>query len=201
MKRKKLHSRKEKALRRVALAVALLLAVNYVQLGFYLFPAQALWESREYYGLTEMKVIHREDLTFLSEGEEALHLAVLDWDFPWGWFVYSGSAIDCAGDGAVHAAWEYRESTGDQESIAVFGRVDDQNVRSIEIYFREYEKLLEEGQTPHTARFTVDEFIKTENGRCFLTFFEWEKDTCIKTLIAYDAEGNVVEQQELARGW
>ena len=206
MKQKKVLTRKQRALRRVVVAVALMLALSYMYHSFYLLPVQALHDSYERYGVQEPKVVLRQDAAvlgddgtyYLSSGKEAGHLTRLRYEPILGWVSQGTRVLDCGDGGGVHARWE-REGG----PLLLWGRVDSREVCRIVCSVEEAPEFLVSMETPFTAVYTVEEFIPEGDARYFYSVFDWEGNCwtteCYITMTAYDEAGNVVAEEDLTR--
>lgn len=206
MKQKKVLTRKQRALRRVVVAVALMLALSYMYHSFYLLPVQALHDSYERYGVQEPKVVLRQDAAvlgddgtyYLSSGKEAVHLTRLRYEPILGWVSQGTRVLDCGDGGGVHARWE-REGG----PLLLWGRVDSREVCRIVCSVEEAPEFLVSRETPFTAVYTVEEFIPEGDARYFYSMFDWEGNCWTTeyyiTMTAYDAAGNVVAEEDLTR--
>lgn len=129
---KRLYTRRARALRRAAVALALLLFCNVVLHIGYLLPIQAIRLAEESEGVYEPtravmnqwrpNMMHLTDCLYLNEGEHSLslgctHLTPLGWDDS---FVWPGDAFD---GGDVQAGVVDMSRKGHERLLVFYGRV------------------------------------------------------------------------------
>ena len=214
MRRKKLRTRKQRAILWSAGAVCLFLWMNLALHIGYLLPAQAFWEMEEQIGAGDLEVVDRRWETgsdfFLSAGwlslagnEHAVVLAPERWTYT-GWQINGPEVLIC-GDGApvhvgIFSVQRTQFATGRPEpgeawapfqtTVYLFGRVDDPDIRSLRL-----ELGARDGEGEN-AELTTDraEWIVRDDGADFLLQQEFGGFliTDLQQTTAYDAAGNVV---------
>lgn len=183
-KKKKLRTRKQRAIRQVLWALlALLVACELCNVGR-LLPIQAIWDSEERYGvgymdldtvtwmhvpethLTHLRCLRvNEKVTFLG----GTYLTVM------GWVENFGIALDCTGEDPIYAARHdmYRREKEHSSLWIVFGRVDDPAVTDLQVCIRQQAAWDENGDPTaweDLGIFTVeaDEWFTQAGRRYFL---------------------------------
>lgn len=214
MKRKKLPTRRRRALRRVVWALLLLLAVNhFFQVG-YLLPGQAVRDEEEREGTGRtwavesrwMPVLYRTHRFSLRENENAVLLGNTYFS-PFGWQTTTGCALDCSEAAAVHAA-EHRISRDGKGTVdCYFGRIDDPAIERVAVSIQEV--TYDQGQETRRElrRLTAErsEFL-TRDGRTFFWLMEVQdgeidpEQIIQPVLIAWGENGTVVAEFTIRQG-
>lgn len=177
MKQKKLPTRKRQALRRIALALVVLLAVNHWSNSFFLLPYQAVRDNEETYGLYDTKVIKRlwmkelvsTDLIYLTAEKKAMMLSFVEFDFPMGWESWSVETLDCSAGDLFYAGRAWRRTKpnddGEQELHHVFfGKLNSWDIKKLTISIV-YDNR--DGETVE-KRLEMTDFIEKDDERYFL---------------------------------
>ena len=214
MRRKKLLTRKQRAIRWGVGAVCLFLWMNLALHVGYLLPVQAFWEMEEQIGAGDLEVVDRRWETgsdfFLSAGwlslagnEHAVVLAPERWTYT-GWQINGPEVLACDDGAPLHVGILSVQRTqfangspepGEdwapfQTTVYLFGRVDDPDIRSLRM---ELGARREDGET---LEVTADraEWIVRDDGAYFLLRQEFGGFliTDLQQTTAYDAAGNVV---------
>lgn len=221
MKKNKLPTRKQLALRRLALALITLLAVNHVFQCFFLLPMQAVRHSEEAYGVHSTAVVKRRWLSemqnsrllYLCAGEETLSLWGVNFEFPMGWVSWEGGVVDCSDEKPLHASWTYMANRRPhstymrdwerQYHLFFCGRLDDWDICKLDIRIS-YEVSGEDGTfEPRQSTWTVTDFPEKGGRRYFLAETVPEDLPMVShyiqniILTAYDRSGNIVAEQDL----
>lgn len=213
MKRKKLPTRRRRALRRVGWALLLLLAVNhFFQVG-YLLPGQAVRDEEEREGTGRtwtvesrwVPVLHPTQRFYLRENENAVLLGNTYFS-PFGWQTTTGCALDCSEPAPVYAACHSMSRDGKPTLLFYFGRIDDPAIETVVVSVEEI--TYDQGQEirKELRRLTAErsDFL-IRDGRTFFWLMEtrdWEKDPeqiIRPVLTAYEANGTVVEEFDIRR--
>lgn len=131
IKKKRLCTRKRRALRRIGWALLALLLVNTVCHTYYLFPVQRLWTVEELQGCGRTKVVERmwQDgcLWYLTENGNTVLLAAQKPTLT-GWQAEAVGALDCMENAPFHGGI-LRQGT----AYYAFGRVDDPKVARVQL--------------------------------------------------------------------
>ena len=214
MRRKKLLTRKQRAVCWGAGAVCLFLWMNLALHIGYLLPVQAFWEMEEQIGAGDLEVVDRHWETgsdfFLSAGwlslagnEHVVVLAPERWTYT-GWNI-SGPEVLICDDGAplhvgIYAVQRSQFAAGVpgpgedwvpfQTTVYLFGRVDDPDIRSLRM---ELDANRGDGE-PLEVTTDRAEWIVRDDGAYFLLRQEFGGFliTDLQQTTAYDAAGNVV---------
>lgn len=141
---KKCYTRKQRALRRLALAVLLLAALNLLGVVNSL-PAQAARDAAAEVNLTKPQVIYRYHsdalpiyrfaVQELIEGENGIVLCSLEFHPLLGWGVWDRCAAAIRRGETMALGWRYH-GQGEAESARLFGRVDDERIARIVLRWR-----------------------------------------------------------------
>ena len=143
-KREKLYVRRRWVLRRFAIFLLVLLAVNhFMQIGF-LLPIQGIRQVEERQGAPHGRVlardwapeIHRTHLVYLTAAEDAVTLADTYLSL-YGWMGGFGWTLDCT-TGEPLCAGEMTMSRDEREETVCYyyGRVDDPAIERVEVSVR-----------------------------------------------------------------
>lgn len=141
MKMRKNSSRKRGALWALAGAAALLVLVLYFT-DYGLLPAQGVGQVERRLGTGPTWIAKRLGKPpvaaapvarlYLSAGEDVVLFTRSQWDLASGWTGW-GQAVDCSGEGALHAGCELvRDDYTGEYVIYLFGRVEDGRAVSLE---------------------------------------------------------------------
>ena len=208
MKRKKLPTRRRRALRRVGWALLLLLAVNhFFQVG-YLLPGQAVRDEEEREGTGRtwtvesrwIPVLHPTQRFYLRENENAVLLGNTYFS-PFGWQTTMGCALDCSEPAPVYAACHSMSRDGKPTLLCYFGRIDDPAIETVVVSIQEV--TYDQGQETRRElrRLTAErsEFF-TRDGRTFFWLMEVQdgevdpEQIIQSVLTAWGEDGTVVTE-------
>lgn len=213
-RKKRVYTRRQMALRRIAQAVICLLAVNHLCMFFFFLPGQAVRYEEEEKGVYDAKVIVRDwtpeftkvmdyetaDFIYLTANDRALCFSTMDHSMLYGWQAQS-SVLECSGRKAFFADWSAVEIGNWEREVVFFGRVDDYRIRRVEFKVEELAEFVDEGETAKVWTLMADDFIEKDGRRYLYERMDWvsqiEASAYKMTATAYDAAGNVVERQEL----
>ena len=214
MRRKKLLTRKQRAIRWGLGAVCLFLWMNLALHVGYLLPVQAFWEMEEQIGAGDLEVVDRRWETgsdfFLSAGwlslagnEHAVVLAPEQWTYT-GWQINGPEVLACDDGAPLHVGilsvqrTQFANGTPEpgedwvpfQTTVYLFGRVDDPDIRSLRM---ELDANRGDGE-PLEVTTDRAEWIVRDDGAYFLLRQEFGGFliTDLQQTTAYDAAGNVV---------
>lgn len=164
---KKSHTRKQRALRRLALAVLLLAALNMTGAVNFL-PRQAMREQVEKWNLTEARVIkycynnampaRRYARQYLVAGQEGIALFSVGAEPLRGWWVTAGQAVPLRDGEPLTLAYSC-QAQGVAYAAQVFGRVDDERIVRIVLRWRPGTGIEDDfryWELPQEAFFRVD---------------------------------------------
>lgn len=214
MRRKKLLTRKQRAIRWGVGAVCLFLWMNLALHVGYLLPVQAFWEMEEQIGAGDLEVVDRRWETgsdfFLSAGwlslagnEHAVVLAPERWTYT-GWQISGPEVLACDDGAPLHVGilsvqrTQFANGTPEpgedwvpfQTTVYLFGRVDDTDIRSLRM---ELDARREDGEH---LEVTTDraEWIVRDDGAYFLLQQEFGGFliTDLQQTTAYDAGGHII---------
>ena len=213
-KREKLPARRRWVARRIAVFLLLLLAVNHVLHLGYLLPVQGIRDIEERQGAPHGQTlarlwtpeVHATHLVYLRGSEKAVtiadtYLTVYGWMGGFGW------TLDCTEDAPLYAGEMTMRQDDQTETVCCYyGRVDDPEIARVEIsvrgaYYAETVELWEEA-----ANLPVEgeDFVQRDEGRYFLVEDirqEWPYDSSGRAwIIAYDEDGNVMEEFQIDQG-
>ena len=213
MKKKRLVSRRHRALRNIAIAVLVILLTRYVNL-YSLTPIQAIEQAKERSGIfaptevvtyCEVPEMHRFHRLYMIENENTVALTNTVLQFI-GWTTGSAFAVDCTEDRPVHcgAMALDRSRDNDGKHLAFYyGRIDSSSVERVEIV----EIVLEKSLTYPEERFnyitdTIDiprsEWI--ERDGYYLFFHETTEEDNPEAQFyyrCYDDAGNIIYQENI----
>ena len=213
MKKKQVLSRKQLALRRLAIAAVLMVLINHFFLLGLIFPRQCIWKLEEREGARHTSVvtrdwapeIHKTHLVYLTENDEttlfgSTYLSV------YGWFAGFSVALDCSEEAPLYAGRSYM-SRDDGRIMYFFGRVDDPAIETVEISLRSQE-WNEAAQAPfyrEIRRLSTAKLLEKDGRRYFLQrdSGEWDNETCSPpwpVAIGYDSAGNEVARVDIMQG-
>lgn len=211
MKKKRLISRRQRALRNIGIAVIVILLTRYVNL-YSLTPMQAIEQAKERSGIfaptevvtyCEVPEMHRFHRLYMIENENTVALTNTVLQFI-GWTTGSAFAVDCTEDRPVHcgAMALDRSRDNDGKHLAFYyGRVDSSLVERVEIV----EIVLEKTPIDPDDRFkyitdTIDiprsEWI--ERDGYYLFFHETTEEDNPESQFyyrCYDDAGNIIYQE------
>lgn len=170
-KKKKLETRKHKAIRRtVIFFVWLLLAASCHLYG--IFPMQAVRDTEENYNTGRTQAVRRmappaeikvgARLFYLTANEHAVLLSAVQFHPLYGWLDSTGAPLDCSRKAPVYAGvWAVHNGEGESKGVPsayyIFGRVDEPDIAKLRIRVQ----YLDETQSAETYR---DAFFM-ESGR------------------------------------
>ena len=214
-KRERVYSRRRMVLRRFAVFLIALLAVNHIfQLGF-LLPVQAIRQVEERQGVPHGETlarlwtpeIHRTHLVYLRGSENAVTIADTYLTL-YGWMGGFGWTLDCATGEPLHAGemTMYRDGGAHGTVCSYFGRVDDPEIARVEISVRGayYVDGAEAWEEAVNLPVEGEDFLTRDEGRYFLVEDirpEWPYDSARRAwVIAYDHAGNVVTEFQIEQG-
>ena len=209
-KREKLYSRPRMVLRRFAVFLIALVAVNHLmQLGF-LLPVQAIRQLEERQGAPHGETlarlwtpeVHRTHLVYLRAHEDAVTIADTYLSI-YGWMGGFGWTLDCTEEAPLYAGemTMYRDGGAHGTVCCYYGRVDDPDIARVEVsvrgaYYMDGAEVWEEA-----ASLTAEEedFLEWRGRRHFLLHQvmdgDWPYDSARRAwVIAYDGAGNVVAE-------
>lgn len=214
MRRKKLLTRKQRAIRWGVGAVCLFLWMNLALHVGYLLPVQAFWEMEEQIGAGDLEVVDRRWETgsdfFLSAGwlslagnEHAVVLAPERWTYT-GWQISGPEVLACDDGAPLHVGilsvqrTQFANGTPEpgedwvpfQTTVYLFGRVDDPDIRSLRM---ELDAHREDGE-PLEVTTDRAEWIARDDGAYFLLQQEFGGFlvTDLQQTTAYDAGGHII---------
>ena len=214
MRRKKLLTRKQWAVRWGVGAVCLFLWMNLALHIGYLLPIQAFWEMEEQIGAGDLAVVDRRWETgsdfFLSAGwlslagnEHAVVLAPERWTYT-GWQISGPEVLACDDGAPLHVGilsvqrTQFANGTPEpgedwvpfQTTVYLFGRVDDPDIRSLRM---ELDAHREDGE-PLEVTTDRAEWIARDDGAYFLLQQEFGGFlvTDLQQTTAYDAGGHII---------
>ena len=208
MRKKRLYTRRQAALRRLVLTVIVAICVNHVCMTGFLIPWQVRRLQQERYGIQNAEVIEKlygkdwsAEWMYLMAGEDAMLLSRMDWFPLLGWNSNGSNVLDCSGEAPFHVDWS---QVGDgAKEIIFFGRAEKEDFREIEFLLELPENAEIQGSPAWTGRLTADQFIEKGGKRYFLVRMDWPHKVwagkCTMTATAYDGSGMVVEELELNR--
>ena len=209
MRRKKMLTRKGRAIRLVAAALLLLFYANFACNTGYLLPIQAILEQKERIGAGKLETVEwrldPEMEAFLYSGQICLLAnsdvtALVDLSFSPlnGWRAWSETLLTeeeqtlYVGAESFRSIFPRDREPGEpwNEIVYLFGRVDDPDIRSLRM---ELGARREDGET---LEVTADraEWIVRDDGAYFLLWQEFDgfRIPDLQQTTAYDAAGNVV---------
>ena len=215
-KREKLYSRPRMVLRRFAVFLIALVAVNHLmQLGF-LLPVQAIRQVEERQGAPHGETlarlwtpeVHRTHLVYLRAHEDAVTLADTYLGL-YGWMGGFGWTLDCTEELPLYAG-EMTMYRDEREGTVCYyyGRVDDPTIETVMISVRGelYDETTKTAYWEEAARLTAEpeDFLERKGYRCFLLshiITDWPYDSGRHAwATGYDAAGNVVAEFEIQEG-
>ena len=214
-KREKLYSRPRMALRRLAVFLITLVAVNHLmQLGF-LLPVQAIRQVEERqgapHGATLARLwtpeVHRTHLVYLRGSEKAVTIADAYLTI-YGWIGGFGWTLDCTEEAPLYAGemTMYRDGGAHGTVCCYYGRVDDPEIIRVEVSVRGayYDETSGTEIWEEAANLPVEGFIQREEGRYFLVEDiqeDWPYDSGRRAwVIAYNRAGDVVTEFQIEMG-
>lgn len=210
-----LPSRRRRALKHLAIALAVMLVVNQATCMGLLLPIQALWKVEEREGVRGRIVtcrwdprIHRTDLFFLTENEDMVflgntYLTILGWNPGFGW------AVDCTEDRPLHAGEDASSREGFGTVWYFYGRVDDPAIETVEISLRAitgWDEARQKNVYTEHSRLTArrEDFLEKEGRRYFLLdcrLEDWPEDSGVHAFaLGLDGSGKVVTEREIDDG-
>ena len=213
VKKTVLPSRRRRALKRTAIALALLFCINYIMHIGLLLPRQAVHqiEERNATGWTQVVArewtpeIHKTHLAYLSQNENATLFSSTYLTF-YGWRVGFGVALDCTEEAPAHAGFStmYRN---DEQAWYFFGRVDDSAVQRVELSLcrEEADAMSHPVLGAEVRRITDLELIEQSGRRYFWVKDggEWDTDRYNRLrpiLLGFDESGSEILRMEIKEG-
>ena len=215
-KREKVYSRKRWVLRRFAVFLIALLAVNhFMQLGF-LLPIQGIRQVEERLGAPHGAVldrqwtpeIHRTHLVYLTASEKAVTVADTYLSV-YGWFGGFGWALDCTAGEPLYAGemTMYRDGGAHGTVCCYYGRVDDPAIETVAVSVRGayYKDGGEQWEEVSCLTAGPEDFLEWNGRRHFLLREvmdgNWPYDSGRHAwVVGYDDAGNVVTEFEIQEG-
>ena len=212
-KRTPLPSRKRVALRRIAIAAAVIFCVNFFMHIGLLLPIQAIWQLEEREGARHTSVVtrdwapevHRAHLVYLTENDDttlfgSTYLTI------YGWMAGFSVALDCTEEAPLYAGRSYM-SRDDGKVWYFFGRVDDPAIETVAVSLQS-EDWDEETQIfirREVRSLTTAELLEKDGRRYFLLRDggELDSDTCSSprpVVIGYDSAGSEVARVDIEQG-
>lgn len=210
MKRKKLLTRRRRAVRWAVLAALVILAANQVLRTALLLPIQAIRQAEEMEGTGRTQVVEKmhvegiraAHLLYLTENENAALMAST-YLTAHGWETCQGMALDCSGDAPLYAGYYQTYQVGGGEAFCLFGRVEDPTIETLafRLSYRAYGSSASDYQDlEETASVVQAEFLEKEDRRYFLLRLppaNWRTDCGVSiSVTAYDAEGRAAAELE-----
>ena len=212
-KRTPLPSRKRVALRRIAIAAAVIFCVNFFMHIGLLLPIQAIRQLEEREGARHTSVvtrdwapeIHKTHLVYLTENDEttlfgSTYLSI------YGWFAGFSVALDCTEEAPLYAGRSYM-SRDDGKVWYFFGRVDDPAIETVTVSLcaEEYDSESHAYTGREVRRLTTAELTEKDGRRYFLLrdSGEWDNDIGSSprpVAIGYDSDGNEVARMDIEQG-
>lgn len=212
-KKTALPDRKRRALKRTAIALALIFCVNYVMHIGLLLPRQAVHQIEERKATGHTRVVAREwtpeihatHIAYLSQNEKATLFSSAYLTL-YGWMAGFGVALDCTEEAPAYAGFStmYRK---DDQAWCFFGRVDDPAVARVEVSL--CATAVDAKSRPSTGdevrRLTDVELMEQSGRRYFLEkdSGEWDNERYNQlrpVLMGFDASGNEVLRMEIEQG-
>ena len=214
-KREKLYVRRRWVLRRFAVFLLVLLAVNhFMQIGF-LLPIQGIRQVEERQGEPHGRVlardwapeIHRTHLVYLTAAEDAVTLADTYLSL-YGWMGGFGWTLDCTTGEPLYAGEMTMSRDEREETVCYYyGRVDDPAIERVEVSVRGvyyHEDGTEEWEEAACLPAGPEDFLEWKGHRHFLlshTIAAWPYDSSRHAwATGYDSTGNVVTEFEIETG-
>lgn len=211
MRKKRMHSRKRTALRRVLLAAGALFLANHILLVGLLFPIQALRRCEELEGTGRTAVLRRDwpgeivgnRLIYLSENENAVMLSDLRLGL-FGWGDYPSLALDCSEGGPIWCGWMSLAERKNPRLFYVFGRVDDPEITRVEASFQYVDWDVAGGETRTVFSWASEEaeWMERDGRRYFLMRkypVDWNYPNIQTVAVGFDREGAEVARSEVER--
>lgn len=181
-RKKKLPTRRRRALRCAGAALVLLLLVQNLLHTALLLPIQAVRLKEAQTGVRGTRVVHRQwepgtyngtGLFYLTANEEAVMLCDTVLTFR-GWLPVYGALLDCGEDAPLHAAQRFlykvdHPHDGGERQLRgthyfFYGRVDDPDIETVEITLPEGSGL---GEEPLAAP------LFQKNGHRYFLLYRW----------------------------
>ena len=214
-KREKLSSRPRMVLRRFAVFLIALVAVNhFMQLGF-LLPVQAIRQMEERQGaphgttLTRLWTpeVHRTHLVYLRGSEDAVTIADTYLSI-YGWMGGFGWTLDCTEEASLYAGemTMYRDGGAHGTVCCYYGRVDDPDIARVEVSVRGayYADGTEQWEEAASLPVEGEDFLQRDEGRYFLVEdiqADWPYDSARRAWVTgYDEAGNVAAEFPIDEG-
>lgn len=209
-KQKRILTRRQSALRAVAITLAAMMFVNHVMHLGLLFPIQAVWQLEERAGIEHTRVVDRSrtpeiqktNIAFLSENDQATMFSSCYLTI-YGWMANFQVALDCTGEEPLYAgaSYMYRD---DSRAWYFFGRVDDPAIQRVEISLcsEEYDEMSHAYVGEEVHRMVGIPLEEQSGRRYFLVKYngEWDYEAQSRVcpvVISYDGEGNELNRMEI----
>jgi len=214
-RKKRLSTRKRRALRRVLILLALVIA-SWALGSYGYLPSDSLREMEEMQGIGRTEMLRRiwspatdgwNRMVYLSANENAVMLSGCFWNPFEGWTGSTYSIIDCSAEEVpVHSCVHLESNSGEGEKmttmvpVRTFGRVDDPAVEVIEMRLW-MTRVGEERRQIAVQRSERKDWLEL-NGRTYFLMqtdrLEWEGPVFFEPMLrALDANGNVVTEYEV----
>lgn len=206
MKRTKVLTRKQRAIRRTLWALVTLLAVNHFLGVGLLLPIQGIRQTEEHEGVYPhgTVVARRWDpdlrwnkVVYLTANENAVSLGDASLEL-FGWFPGFGCAVDCTGDEPLYVG-ERTLSRDGRHLTYCFGRVDDPDIVTVAVSVQLESYVNGEAVREEVYRLTAgeDALIVHQGRRYFLLRDDWaswpyEPEWPNWEIIGCDRDGNEV---------
>lgn len=210
-KRKKLPTRRKRALKRLLIAALAMLLVNHFMLLGQLLPIQAIRQVEERQGTGRTRVVTRLHapeiyttmLLYLTENENTTLLAD-GYLSIYGWMAGFGTALDCTEDDPLYAGM-VDLSHDDGNVSCFFGRVDDPNIETVAVilFATEVDEMSHLVPGEEIGRLIASELFEKEGRRYFLLRDDGRTSgerRPIPVAIGYDSAGNEIARMEIEHG-
>lgn len=210
MRQRRLPTRKKRAIRQIAIAIAALLLVNHILDVGLLLPVQAVWKVKESMCMDPMRVVARDhapelgntELTYLMTNENAMvitsvQLTALGWQCPGGAMFVEFDQRE--GAPLYGIDWYVRGDPGQRVNY-FFGWVDDPRISTVtaHVIYKEGDRELGQIVRTETLQLTASEFYEAEGRRFFLLRHsgEWEEYLSVDVdFVALDSAGSEIARQ------
>lgn len=207
---KKLRTRKQTALRRIAVMVAVLFVINFFMHIGLLIPRQAIHEVEERNGTGWTRTvdrmwapeIHTSHLVYLNQNENvtmfsSAYLTIV------GWMPGFGNVLDCRGGEPLYAGFTMMHRD-EKETWFLYGRVDDPEIERVEIELRaeEYDSNSYAVDGREVRRITDVELQEQDGRRYFLVkdggAWDYDRDNRPRPwAVCYNAAGTEIHRMDI----
>ena len=213
---KKERTRKQKALRRLALLLIMMVFASAAGLyGF--FPAQGRLYNEETHHTGRTQLVQRlydpsikatkMALFDLTKNKNVTMLHCVRWHPLVGWMDSSAAVIDCSSDAPLYSGSFFLSDNGSEILLFVFGRVDEPSIVSIKISLQKSSYLQEEQReiwTEYKSYTLAAQNWKVKDGaRYFVESIDMQKedrDSPTRIMIsAYDENGIELSSGEVTQ--